>query len=93
MKHVFHSMKCCSFVKTSFNWMKQKTWNWYDNFHEGGQLEVLLNNDSENCADYLGGHRFLSGTCTTTHKTKFFHRVVCPEQSELMAPVHHLFHH
>lgn len=92
---VFYSMKFCSrsFVKTSFHWMKQTTWNWRDHFHEEGQLEVLLNNYTENRADYLGGHWLLNSICATTHKIKFFHRVVHPEESEPMAPVHHLFRH
>ena len=73
--------------------MKQETQNWHTHFQDKGQLEVLLNNYSENCADYLGGHGLLNGICTTTHKIKIFHRVVWAEESELMAPVHHLFHH
>jgi len=56
--------------------MKQETQNWHTHFQDKGQLEVLLNNYSENCADYLGGHGLLNGICTTTHKIKIFHRVV-----------------
>lgn len=73
--------------------MKQTTWNWWDHFHEEGQFEVLLNNNSENHAHYPCGHWLPSGICATTHKIKVFHRVVCPEENELMAPVHPLFHH
>lgn len=73
--------------------MKQAIWNRCDLFHEEGQLEVLLNNYSEPPADQLGGHWLFNGICATSHKIKFFHRVVCSEESLLMAPVHHLFHH
>lgn len=60
--------------------MKQTIWNWYNHFPEG-KLEELQNNQTEKRTDYLHSH-YLN-----------VHRVVCPEESQLMALNHHLFHH